>query len=116
MTKHYSSSVAFRFPIAFQIVILLLVVALLPVVVESPRWLALHGRDEEALQVVARLMGVEPTDAGALDRYREIADGVAYERTVAARGWTDLFRNDELSSRRRLLIAVSATYSRRGRH
>ena len=49
------SSVAWRFPIAFQIVIALIILAFIMEMPESPRWLILKGREEEATEVLAAL-------------------------------------------------------------
>lgn len=47
---------AFRFPIAFQLAFIVLLGALCPFLPESPRWLVLHQRNEDAAQVIARLL------------------------------------------------------------
>lgn len=49
------SSVAWRFPIAFQIFLCLIILVFLPGLPESPRWLILKGREESALDVLSAL-------------------------------------------------------------
>jgi MFS family permease len=49
------SSISWRFPIGFQIVLAIFIVALIPGLPESPRWLILKGRDEEAVRVLCAL-------------------------------------------------------------
>ncbi|KAG6361921.1 hypothetical protein INS49_010150 [Diaporthe citri] len=51
------SAFQWRFPLAFQLVFLIIVAPILFFVPESPRWLLLVGRDEEALHVLSRLAG-----------------------------------------------------------
>lgn len=82
------------------------------IVSESPRWLANHDRHEEALLVVSRLQGCagNPNDPVVQERYREIADGVAFEKSVSADTWGALFVNDRIGSRRRALIACSVQF------
>ena len=46
-----------RFPLAFQLVFPLVVATVLPFLPESPRWLLLQDRHEEALLVISRLTG-----------------------------------------------------------
>lgn len=77
---------------------------------ESPRWLENHGRHEEALASVAAYRGVDVNDTEARQAYQEIADAVAYEKSVMVKGFKALFANDELQSRRRLLIACSVQF------
>ncbi|KAI0481280.1 general substrate transporter [Xylariaceae sp. FL0804] len=49
-------SVAWRFPMAFQCAFCLVILALVPHLPESPRWLVLKGRDDEARRVLAALV------------------------------------------------------------
>ncbi|SCV70569.1 BQ2448_3331 [Microbotryum intermedium] len=109
-TRHYTSSFAFRFPLLFQLVIIVPIFVLSFIVKESPRWLANHGRDEEALAVVATLKGVDISSAEARESYQEIADAVAYEKSVMVTGWRQMFADDEMGTRRRLLIACSIQF------
>lgn len=53
-----------RFPIGFQIVPLLLLIAVFWTAPESPRWLCKVGRDDEALYVLQRLRGDQGVDIG----------------------------------------------------
>ena len=46
------STISWRFPIAFQIMFALPLLALIMELPESPRWLILKGREDEALSVV----------------------------------------------------------------
>lgn len=101
------SSLAWRLPIALQMVFLFPILAICYVIPESSRWLAFHGRHEEAHAVVARYMGLPEGDPTVMARYTEIADSVAYEQSVTTSGWSQLFKKDRLQSRRRLFIACS---------
>lgn len=109
-TRKYTTSFAWRFPIALQLAIIIPIFVLSLIVLESPRWLANHGRNEEALEVLARLQGLDNKDEAVRERYNEIVDAVEFEKHHAAKGWSALFANDRIGSRKRLLIACSVQF------
>ncbi|CAG8946764.1 unnamed protein product [Penicillium salamii] len=53
------NEVAWRFPLAFQIFFAAIILGFVMFLPESPRWLILKGREEEAKEVLACLMGDE---------------------------------------------------------
>ena len=57
-----SSSVNWRFPVAFQLIFPIFVLCSLHLLPESPRWLVKKGRVDEAAQVFARLEDCEVND------------------------------------------------------
>lgn len=52
------SSISWRFPLAFQIVFALIILAFILELPESPRWLILKGKEDEALEVLSALSDV----------------------------------------------------------
>jgi MFS family permease len=70
-----NSSFIWRFPIAFQIVPLIVLFCLVWFMPESPRWLVKAGREEEARFVLGRLRGNEGEDGEAAEA--ELQDIIA---------------------------------------
>lgn len=54
------NSVSWRFPFAFQVVLMVMVTFFVLLLPESPRWLVKHGHRDEARQILAVLLDVEP--------------------------------------------------------
>lgn len=58
---------------------------------DTPRWLAMHGRDAEARKALARMRGKPETDGKVLAEYEEISSGAAAEENRPAPRFADLF-------------------------
>ncbi|KAG4419013.1 hypothetical protein IFR04_007874 [Cadophora malorum] len=68
--------VAWRFPLAFQIFFCIIILAFVMSLPESPRWLVLKGRDEQAMHVLAALND-RPVDSEYVhNEYTAIKDTV----------------------------------------
>ncbi|KAL2258478.1 hypothetical protein VTK26DRAFT_8201 [Humicola hyalothermophila] len=95
-------SVAWRFPLAFQIFFCIIILIFIPFLPESPRWLILRGRDDEAKEVIAAL---EDKDVG--DKVVE-TEFVAIKETVLemSKGtFRDLFTMDKNRNLHRVVLA-----------
>lgn len=79
-----ASPFRWRFPIAFQIIPLLVLLAIVWVFPESPRWLVRVGREEEARYILGRLRGSSEADAHKADlEFEDIKAIAALEKKTS---------------------------------
>jgi hypothetical protein len=91
--SYTSGSLAWRFPIAFQLVFSVILFATVPWLPESPRWLLAHGQHEEGLNILAALEGdgATPQDDFVINQRDIILDAVRIEREHAP-SWSDILK------------------------
>ena len=58
------STIAWRFPVGFQIFFALLILLFILELPESPRWLILKGQEDEAMSVLSALSDLPPDHVG----------------------------------------------------
>lgn len=87
-----------RFPLGIQLIFSVIILTLVPILPESPRWLLARGRDTEAKAVLASL-SEEDVEA----EFKGIRDAVREEQAVQA-SWADIFRGGPAT--RRLLLGM----------
>lgn len=96
-----NSSVAWRFPLAFQSVFCLFILAFVLGLPESPRWLILKGRDEEAKYVIAAIADKDVEDEFIQNEFRAIKDTAE----KSAGGYAEVFHTDENRTLHRTILA-----------
>ncbi|KAI1658037.1 general substrate transporter [Daldinia decipiens] len=105
----FDSSGAFqwRFPLAFQLVYPAVVVTFLPLTVESPRWLLLRGRFEEARVALAQLRGLlhNLDDKNLKDDLSSIQNALEKEREARVPMVDVVLGRDPLQNVRRLVLS-----------
>ncbi|KEY74753.1 hypothetical protein S7711_06655 [Stachybotrys chartarum IBT 7711] len=100
------SNWAWRLPSLLQGALPVVVFIVLFFLPESPRWLVYNGRQEEALEVLARVNGEHRDSASVQVQYREIIDTLEFEKTAGRGvGFREAARNPP--NRRRVLLAMS---------
>ncbi|ETS79393.1 hypothetical protein PFICI_09246 [Pestalotiopsis fici W106-1] len=103
-------AIAWRLPLALQFLFLIVLFGTVPWLPESPRWLIAHGREDEAMVILADLENKTPADAVIIAARNEIAYSVRYERENAIR-WRDLARGHAdggTKTVRRLLLGIGS--------
>lgn len=104
----HTGSFAWRVPIVLQNIFLAPMLIILLFLPETPRWLAGHGRPDEALSVLKMLHHTgKVSEEEVLKIHSDIVRTVAVEEAIGAGSWKDLLKDDAIHSRRRLLIACS---------
>ena len=98
--------IAWRLPIAFQIVFAIGVIILVFALPESPRWLFNHGQEEEAMAVLCAVYDKDPTDAYIVEERTAILRAMEMENSADenASFWT-MFKKDDVRTRYRVLLA-----------
>jgi Sugar (and other) transporter len=88
-------SVAWRFPIAFQLVFSAVLLSTVPWLPESPRWLLAHGYTEQGVNVLAALEGshATPKDDIIVNQRDTILEAVRIERETAPT-WRDVMKGN----------------------
>ncbi|KAI8084782.1 general substrate transporter [Halteromyces radiatus] len=98
---------AWRFPLAFQIVFALILLAGTAILPETPRWLVSKDRNEEAKVVLARLWTNEDTThPRCVSEFEEIRDGIELERRLGISSYKELFSKGRFNNRYRVLIGM----------
>ncbi|KAK4615766.1 MFS-type transporter oryC [Fulvia fulva] len=92
-TLYANSSLQWRFPIACQIVFSMLVLCCCPFLPETPRWLAKHGRDDEARHTITRLLNKSEDDPEVKGQLNEILETIAAESGDGEPTWSEVFSN-----------------------
>ncbi|KAK5174697.1 uncharacterized protein LTR77_001779 [Saxophila tyrrhenica] len=88
------TSMQWRFPIACQILFSGLCLCFCPFICETPRWLAKHGRHDEARHVIARLLNKNDNDPEVKGQLNEILDVINTESEMGEPTWSEVFSNN----------------------
>lgn len=106
--------ISWRFPLAFQLVFIIILFSTVPWLPESPRWLIAHEYEDEAFSILADLENKDSNDPFILQQHAEIVYTVQYERENGV-GWMDLLRGKTggkagTSTIRRLLLGAGTQF------
>ncbi|KAI1608408.1 general substrate transporter [Exophiala viscosa] len=101
--SYAGGEIAWRLPIAVQLLFAITVIILLFGLPESPRWLFKKGRDEEAIHVLCAVFDLPPTDPYITSEVANIKHALRVEAGVTSH--MALFKKDKLKTRRRIILA-----------
>lgn len=103
------SSVSWRFPIVFQIVFAVVMIACMYIfrLPESPRWLVAKGKNAEALAVLAALDNTSVSDPEVRRTWHGIVDAVKAE-DASGFSFRQLFTGGKTQNFRRTLLGMAS--------
>lgn len=100
-----SGSIAWRLPIAIQIIFAIFVIILVFGLPESPRWLYAHDRGTEAVQVLCTVYDRSETDDLIMYETSQIIEAIELEDRNGKFKWRNIFKRDTVHTGRRVLLA-----------
>ncbi|KAF2260664.1 general substrate transporter [Lojkania enalia] len=105
-----TGSIAWRLPIACQMIFAILVIILVFGLPESPRYLYKHGRGEEALKILCDVYDGTPDTPQIAKENREVIEALKIEQENGEYKWSQLFKRDEVQTGRRVLLAYGMQF------
>lgn len=100
-----NSALVWRFPVACQMVFAVLLVAFVPFMPESPRWLMMNNATDKSMDILMTMHGVtDPEDEEVQTELKLIHQAIELEELAGASGWFDLFKMNDSQNLRRVLL------------
>ncbi|MCJ1472133.1 hypothetical protein MMC13_000780 [Lambiella insularis] len=107
---YHPGSVQWRFPLLFQCVFSLYILAVTPWLPDTPRWLMRHaGAPDQGLAVLARLRGEAPEHPVVQREKDEIVEAIGIESKEEG-SWLDLFKGHGIASHKRFYLALGIQF------
>ncbi|KFH44265.1 Sugar transporter-like protein [Hapsidospora chrysogenum ATCC 11550] len=103
-------TVRWRFPIAFQSFFTIIVMIGLLFLPDSPRWLAMKGRMDEAREVTSRLLGKPFDDDEVSIEIQAITEALEVQSRGGGFKYRELLTNGPSQNLRRTLLGVAAQF------
>lgn len=107
-----SGPLQWRFPLGFQLVFPVIVTSAFFFIPDSPRWLMLRDRHDDALEVIARLMGKDLSinDPEVTTEFLSIQSTIQLERKDRVSVGEVLRCKDKTQNLRRLLLSCGTQF------
>lgn len=104
--SYASGALAWRLPIAVQMLFAVLVIVIVFGIPESPRWLVNHGRREEAIETLCAVHDTRRDDAYVVAEMEAIERAIVLEsKSSKTNSFVSIFKQDEVRTRYRILLA-----------
>ena len=105
-----SNGLAWRLPIACQMIFAFIVVFLVFGLPESPRYCYQRGENEKALQILCDVHDRSPNDPKIGREQAEILEALAVERAHGECQWKEILIKDKVQTGRRVLLAYGMQF------
>lgn len=102
--------IAWRLPIACQLLFAFVVVLLVFGLPESPRYCYQKGRREEALQILMKVYDRPADDAAIRREEADILEAIELEREHGEYKWRNILKKDNVQTGRRVLLAYGMQF------
>ncbi|KAF2192873.1 putative Myo-inositol transporter 1 [Zopfia rhizophila CBS 207.26] len=105
-----NGSIAWRLPIACQMIFAIFVIIIVFGLPESPRYLYKHGRNEEALQILCDVYDGTPESPIIAKENRDVLEALKIEQEHGEYRWSQLLKRDEVQTGKRVLLAYGMQF------
>lgn len=102
--------IAWRLPIACQMIFAFVVIFLVFGLPESPRYCYQKGRKEEALQILCKVYDAPPDDPKIRSEEDDILETIALEKEHGEYKWRNILQRDRVQTGRRVLLAYGMQF------
>ncbi|EFP88944.2 uncharacterized protein PGTG_15147 [Puccinia graminis f. sp. tritici CRL 75-36-700-3] len=105
-TQDINNASSYRIPIGIQFVWAVILSLGLYILPESPKYLILKGREEEAKKSLSRLLSIPATSPQVLSEYDEVCESLRAERAMGTSTYADCFKSGPGKYRLRTLTGM----------
>lgn len=106
-----NNPISWRFPLAFQCFFAMVTIAMVAIAPESPRWLVMANRVEEAQGILAQLSGKRFDDTAVIEETHYLVATVHHEAEVQnSISAKEIFSNGEQMTFRRVLLGAGTPF------
>lgn len=106
-TKDRPDNSAYEIPIGIQFVWGALIIGGMCILPESPRWLLLKDKQEQAKRSLSRLLGQAEDSQAVSTEFAEISANLEHERSIGKGTWMDCLKYGESKTRLRIFTGMA---------